>query len=148
MFGTLRRFWLSRIKRPPPLSRPEPSLPLGLSREQLEHLQALTETIPYKHYLVALERLYENNLAAILRGLPHEGYMFQCGVCFALEQIASLPTDLTLKARELDARHTAKSTDTASDGATIFANTPFWDAYQRLGRKPRQYGGPGVSLPG
>jgi len=64
--------------------------------------------------------------------------MFQCGVCFALEQIAALPGDLTLKLRELDARHTAKSPDTP-DARAVFANTPFWDAYQRLGA--RQYGG-------
>lgn len=143
----LKQFWRARIKpllqpkKPPP-----PSLPLGLTADQLEHIQALTESPAYKHYVTALASLYENNLAAILRGLPHEAYMFQCGVCFALEQIAKLPADLTFKQKELDARHSANApTDTGDAGAALFANTPYWDAYQRRG--PRQYGGAGISVP-
>ena len=151
MYETLKRFFQSRIRRLLPPSKPakEAALPLGLSRDQLSQIQDLTETIHYKHYLVAVERLYENNLAAMLRALPHDAYLFQCGVCYALEQIAALPGDLTLKLRELDARHTNAGTDTISaDAAAIFANTPFWDAYQRLGRKSRQYGSSGVPIPG
>lgn len=147
----LARFYQSRIKPwlPGKALPKEPQLPLGLSRDQLEQIQALTEGAPYKHYLGALERLYETNLAAILRGLPHEAYMFQCGVCFALEQIAKLPADLTAKGKELDARHNANtSPDTASDAsAALFANTPFWDAYQRLSAEHHRYGGAGVPLP-
>ena len=147
MFGTLRKFWLSRVKPKMPWNKgdqPEPPLPLDLSLDQLSQIQALTATTPYKHYLVAVERLYENNLAAILRGLPHEAYMFQCGVCFALEQIAKLPDDLTLKQRDLDARHTHDTPE--PDTASAFVNTPYWDAYQR--RTARKYGGAGVPLPG
>jgi hypothetical protein len=105
-------------------------------------------TIPYRSYLAAVERLYENNLGAMLRGLPHEAYLFQCGVCFALEQIVKLPDDLTTKARDLDARHPESSPDTAAtdSGATVFTNTPFWDAYQRLYPRARQYGGAGVPV--
>ena len=141
---TLRRFWRSRIKRPVPSNKaPEPSLPLGLSREHLEQIQALTETTHYKHYLGALEALYEQNVAAVLRPLSHDAYLFQCGVCFAIESIAALPGDLNLKARELDGRH---ATSSSPDPAAIFANTPFWDAYQR--RRAHQYGSAGVPLPG
>ena len=138
MRHVLSRFWRSRIK--PlllPSKKPEPQLPLGLTRDQLEQIQALTESPAYKHYLGSLERLYENNLAAILRSLPHDAYMFQCGVCFALEQIAKLPADLLVKGKELDARHTADTPD--PDASTVFVNTPFWDAYQR--RAARKYGG-------
>ena len=151
MFATLKRFFRSRIKRSSnsnrldSSSRPEASLPLGLSRDQLEQIQAWTQGPSYKHYSLAMERLYENNLQAILRGLTHDAYMFQCGVCFAIEQIAALPADLTLKLRELDARHTAAPDTT--DAAAVFANTPFWDAYQRLSARSRQYGGAGVPLP-
>jgi hypothetical protein len=121
---------------------------LGLSLDQLSQIQALTETTPYKHYLAAVERLYEANLGAMLRGLSHEAYLFQCGVCFALEQIAKLPTDLLTKASDLDARRPKSTADAdASDpGAATFVNTPFWDAYQRLHPRARQYGGPGVPL--
>ena len=122
---------------------------MGLSRDSLEQVQALTEMPAYRHYLGALERLYESNLGALVRGLPHDAYLFQCGVCFALEQIAKLPNDLTIKARDLDARHPPSSPDTAGDpGATVFANTPFWDAYQRLHPRARHYGGAGVPLSG
>jgi len=154
-YETLKRFFRSRIKRLLPLSRAqqdqqETGLVWGLSRDQLSQIQALVETTHYKHYLAAVEHLYEANLGAILRPLPHDAYLFQCGVCFALEQIAALPGDLTLKARELDARHTTSTTDTTSDAdaSAVFANTPFWDAYQRLGKRARQYGGPRVQVSG
>lgn len=84
----------------------------------------------------------------MLRGLPHDGYLFQCGVCFALEQVGRLPTDLNEKVKELDGRHTATTNGPTGDaGSAVFASTPFWDAYQRTARA-RQYGGAGVPLPG
>ena len=151
MFGTLKKFFRSRIRRNSNSSRPDSNgpamaapLPLGLSRDQLEQIQALTQQASYKHYSAALEHLYENNLQAMLRGLAHDAYLFQCGVCFAIEQIAALPADLTLKLRETDARHTADATQSDADAGAIFANTPFWDAYQR---RARRYGSPGISLP-
>src|SRR5260221_6523684 len=150
MLKILRAYFRSRIKRLLPPSKPdkEAALPLGLSRDQLSQIQGLTEMIPYKHYLVGVERLYENNLAAILRGLPHEAHMVQCGVCLALEPIAALPGDLTLKLRELDARHSASAQpESDADADAIFANTPFWDAYLRLGKPSTQYRSSGVSLP-
>lgn len=146
MIDSLTKFWRARIKPLLVSSKPEPSLPLGLSREQLEQIQALTETVPYKHFVTTLGHLYENNLAAILRGLPHDAYMFQCGVCFALEQIAKLPADLTAKAEELNARHTARSPDTTADASAAFVNTPFWDTYQRLGKRTPKYGGAGIPI--
>ena len=146
MFGIPKNFWRSRTKRLPTPSKPEPSLPLGLNRDQLEAIRELTGTIHFKHYSAALEALYENNLSAMLRALPHDAYLFQCGVCFALEQIAKLPDDLTLKLRELDARHTDNA-DAAPDSSTVFANSPFWDAYQRLNPSARQYRSTGVRVP-
>lgn len=150
MLDALREFFRERIKPFVPSGKPpEPQLPLGLSRDHLEQIQSLTDTPGYKHYVGALESLYKNNLGAILRGLPHDAYMFQCGVCFALEQIAKLPADLTAKEKELDARHTARSTDISdADASAVHINTPFWDAYQRLSAKHHRYGGPGVPLSG
>ena len=147
MFETLRRLYRSRIRRQLPSSKPPNSnnwQVLGLNREQVEALLSLTGETRFKHYSEALEGLYENNLTAILRGLSVEAYHFQCGVCFALEQIAALPADLTLKLRELDARHTVQPD---ADPAAVFANTPFYDAYQRLGKRSQRYGGTGVPLP-
>ena len=135
-------------RQQPPSKLDSSNLPLGLSREQVEQIQVLTELIPYKHYSAALERLYENNIAAILRPSSHDAYLFQCGVCFALEQIAALPGDLTLKLREQDARHTHSTPEPDTDASAVFANSPYWDAYQRLGRSARKYGGTGVPLPG
>ena len=135
-----------RTERPDPQRpKPSPDTPLGLSRDQLDAIAELTDSLGYEHYLKAVERLYENQVSALLRPLAHDAYLFQCGVCYALEQVASLPQDLTLKLREHDAQHTAKSLD-ADPGAAVFANTPFWDAYRARG--PRQYGGAGVPLPG
>lgn len=142
---TLKNFWRSRIKRSPPpaKARPEAELPLGLSRDQLESLLGLTAMPAFKHYSAALERLYETNLAALLRGLPHDGYLFQCGVCTAIEQIARLPADLSEKVKALDARPHAQPD--ADLGALVFANSPFWDAYRR---RAGGHGGPGIPLPG
>jgi hypothetical protein len=149
MLETLKNLFRSRVKTRQPSSKPANSkqLPLGVSRDSLEQIQALTELTPYKHYLEALEALYENNVSAMLRGLSFEAYHFQCGVCFALEQIATLPEQLTNKARELDARHTAASPDTDLTSVP-FLNSPFWDAYQRLGKRSSQYGGAGIPIPG
>lgn len=149
MFETLKNLFRSRVKTRQPSSKPANSkqLPLGVSRDSLEQIQALTETTHYKHYSAALEALYEVNVAAMLRGLSHDAYMFQCGVCFALEQVATLPEQLTLKLRELDARHTA-SPDSADTSSVPFLNSPFWDAYQRLGKRSSQYGGTGLPLSG
>lgn len=144
MFATLKRFYHSRIKRSPTPKPPAPSLPLGLSRDQLEAIQALTEAIPYKHYSVALERLYEQCLAALLRPGDHDQTTFYRAGCFWIEQIATLPHDLTLKLRELDDH--ARKPGTVPDSSAAFASSVWWDAYQRLG-KPRQYGGAGVRVP-
>lgn len=148
-FEILKRFFQSRVKRLSPPSKPgskQDSLPLGLSRDQLAGIQALTEETPYKHYLAALERVYENHVSAMLRGLTHDAYLFQCGVCFALEQIARLPDDLTNKTRELDGRHTADTTTTANNGgAATFTSTTWWDEYQR---RARRYDSSGVPIPG
>ena len=149
MFGIPKLLSRLRIRTQPKSSKPDKPLPLGLSRDQLEAIQDLTAETHYKHYLAALEALYEINVSAMLRMLPHDAYLFQCGVCFALEQVAALPGDLTLKLRETDARHTAATESILADtGERAFVNTPFWDAYQRLGRQPRKYGGPGVPVPG
>ena len=144
----LRSLWRSRLRRSRPSSKPDSSnLPLGLSKDQVEAIRELTGMVQWKPYSEALERLYELNVATMLRGLSHEGYLFQCGACYALEQIGSLPADLTNKARELDARHTAEP-EPADPGAAIFANTPFWDAYQRLGKRAPRFDSTGVPIPG
>ena len=149
LLNTISKLFQSRIRRhQTPSKQDSNSLPLGLSRDQLDQIQALTEIPAYRHYLAALGHLYENNLAAMLRGLTHDAYLFQCGACYALEQIARLPGDLTDKTRELDARHTAATSPADTDAASvIFANTPFWDAYQRFGRRANRFDSAGVPLP-
>jgi hypothetical protein len=136
MYETLRKFFRSRTKRrlaPSPRQDSQAPLPLDLTRDQVESLGALQANPAYKHYSEALERLYEQNLAALLRGMEHDAYLFQCGVCYALEQIAKLPHDLLDKVRELDARRT-DATDFDS-GSAIFPNTPFYDAWRARSRR-------------
>lgn len=154
MFSNLRKFFRSRTKpqqrQPVRLDSSAVVMPLGLDPDQLAQIKELLTLPSYKHYLTALEKLYENNLGAMLRGLPHDGYLFQCGVCFALEAVARLPQDLIEKEKELNARHDQREhTDAAASAAerAAFVNTPFWDAYQRLGSRSHIYGGAGVPLP-
>lgn len=106
------------------------------------------ETVAYKHYSAALERLYEQCLTALLRPSDHEQTTFYRAGCFWVEQLAKLPHTLSERLRELDARHTADSANTTDTAGALFANTPFWDAYQRLGKRAPRFDSAGVPLSG
>ena len=137
MSGTPKKSSRLRTRRSPP---PAPGLLLGLNREQMDSLLGVTELPGWTHYSAALEHLYDLNLGGLLRALPHDQYLFQCGVCYALEQIAKLPADLSEKVKAEDARQSARKSNGAAPGAALFANTPFWDAWQRTAGRA---GGPG-----
>jgi hypothetical protein len=145
----LRNYFRLRLKRlAPPSSKPTPVLPLGLSDNQVEAIRALADLPSYRHYSVAMEALYHQCLSALLRPQAHDETTFYRAGCFWIEQILRLPEDLNEKAKELHARDTAGAEPDPGPSASLYANTPFWDAYQRLFTKPRQYGGPGISVPG
>ena len=118
----LRRFVHARVQRAKPSQGP-----LGLTPEQLEHLDHLRSTPAWRHYTQALEGLYQQQLAALLRPLGHDAYLFQCGVVFALERAATIVDDL-LSARDHHAQRTQHHYE--SDVRAVLSS-PFWDAYQR-----------------
>ena len=128
---TLRKFFRLRTKpvTPPSSKERSPLLPLGLSEDQARALAAMGSIPQWRHFSQVLERVYEQQLSALLRGMDHEAYLFQCGVCYALERVARLPQDLNDKVRELDARR--EEPDHTPAGDAIFPNTPYWDAWRR-----------------
>lgn len=110
------------------------TLPLGLSEDQARALAGLASTPAWRHFSAVLEKVYEQQLAALLRGMEHDAYLFQCGVCYGLERVAKLPQEITDKVRELDGRKEAAGATEGRAGDAIFANTPFWDAWRRTSR--------------
>ena len=146
---TLKRFFQSRTKPPSKPASP-PAYPLGLSAQQLQALEALTADLRWPHYSAALDRLFEQQAGALFRPLAHDGYLFQCGVAYALQRVIDLPTELSTYAREY-ARHTADAkrhadsrTPAASAGERTFAGTLWWDAYRNGNPVPERPERPGV----
>jgi len=118
----LRRFVHARVQRAKPSQGP-----LGLTPEQLEHLDHLRSTPAWRHYTQALEGLYQQQLAALLRPLGHDAYLFQCGVVFALERAATVVDDL-LSARD---HHAKRAKPEQQPDVRAVLSSPFWHAYQR-----------------
>ena len=122
----LRRFTQARLGR----SKPDPG-PLGLTPEQLAHLDHLRSTPAWRHYRQAVEGLYQQQLAALVRPLGHDAYLFQCGVVFALERAATIVDDL-LSARD---HHAQRTQHHHEPDVRAVLSSPFWDAYQRTRTK-------------
>ena len=101
--------------------------PLGLSPPDLEALDHLRSTPAWRHYSQAMEAVYNQQLSALIRPLAHDGYLFQCGVVFALERAATLVDDLLI-ARDNHARVQPKQ---PSPDARAFLGTPWWNDYTR-----------------
>ena len=125
--GILRTFSRWRTQRP----APEATVPLGLSPEDLQALEHLRSTPAWQRYSQALTAVYNQQLGTLLRPLPHDGYLFQCGVLFALERAATIVDDL-LTARD---RHVRVHRDQPDPDARAFTNSPWWDAYRALARR-------------
>src|SRR5438105_4501109 len=122
LLDLLRRFARARLQR----AKPNPG-PLGLSPEQLDHLDHLRSTTAWRHYRQAVEELYQQQLAALVRPLGHDAYLFQCGVVFALERAATVVDDL-LSARD---HHAKRAKPEQQPDVRAVLSSPFWHAYQR-----------------
>lgn len=139
MFATPKKLFRSLTQRlKQRFSRASSSKPsavewLGLNLEQATQVVGLPQMPAYRHYSAALEHLYDTQLRQMLRPMAHDAYLFQCGVLYAIEAIAALPYDLNLKLEEWNARTNGKPVEPAGD--SIFTNTPFYDAYRRLGAR-------------
>lgn len=92
----------------------------------------LTPTWP--HYSAVLEAVYEQQARKFLGALPHDQYLFQCGVLFAIEQVMRAPEAIIdavkLHKDMADARERA-SAEQERRTANAFLNTPWWDQYIR-----------------
>ena len=136
--------WLTRLlnrlskqasssNKPPPSEVDSPvQYPLGLDKQHLEALAALTSSPNWRSYSEALERLFEQQATALLSPLAHDAYLFQAGVIYAMQRIAALPTELVQKGRELDARRTEQRSRRVNDAALATLNTPFYAEWKRL----------------
>ena len=110
------------------------ALPLGLEVAEVAALRQLLQSPQYLHYLAVLERVLGTQLDALLSALPHDRYLFQCGVVYATRRLIELPHDILAKVTELEAHANARDRAAANardaQGAA-FLNTPWWDAYVR-----------------
>ncbi len=109
---TLRQFFRSRVQQaqklvqrnPNPRTGPvaPPSYPLDLSRDQVESLRQLQSTPQWRTYTEALSRVYELEAGTLFRGIPHDRYLAQTGVCQGLEMALGLITKIDTQARSTD----------------------------------------------
>jgi hypothetical protein len=82
---------------------------------------------------VALEAVCEREAAQLATGLPHDRYLFQCGVLYALRRAYSLSNDIVTATNNLEEMTNARSRSAAvaeQRRANTFLNTPWWDGYQ------------------
>ena len=105
-----------------------PQAPLGLEVQEVAALRQLLQSPQYPHYLALLERVLLQNVEQLFRALPHDQYLFYCGVVFATRRLIELPTDILAKVTELEAhanaRHRATANARDAQGAA-FVNTRF-----------------------
>lgn len=130
MFGTLKRLCLRVRSRLPRHRRPsDPAWPLDLTEAQVEKVASLRDSPEGLALAEALDRLCQQQTETLAGALPHEKYLFQCGVAHAIRVCAALP-DLFTRYLE-DARDRAQHRKPAPDRGVTFLNTPFWDSHQR-----------------
>lgn len=127
MSGIWKRLCL-RVRSPRPPSSPQ--WPLGLTEAQVEAVARLRGTAEGKALLAALDALCQQQTETLAGALPHDKYLFQCGVAHAIRICAALP-ELFTRYLE-DARDRAQHRNqSAPDRGVTFLNTPFWDSHQR-----------------
>ena len=118
-----------------PEGSPEaPQAPLGLEVQEVAALRQLLQSPQYPHYLALLERVLCTQLERLVSALPHDQYLFQCGVVYATRRLIELPDQITAKVTELEAHANARerAANNARDArGAAFLNTPWWDAYVR-----------------
>ena len=93
----------------------------------------MISTPNWRHYSAVLERVFDQQATTLFRALPHDQYLFQAGVCYALERLSSLPQELLTHAQEI-ATHASKHTDGGSErerADRVFLSTPWWTDYSR-----------------
>jgi len=135
--ASLLKQWRLRQTRSPRSSAAgaqPPQAPLGLEVQEVAALRQLLQSPQYPHYLALLERVLCTQLERLVSALPHDQYLFQCGVVYATRRLIELPDQITAKVTELEAHANARNraANNARDArGAAFLNTPWWDAYVR-----------------
>ena len=125
----LLRRWQGKHRNPK-----DPLAPLGLDSQQVEALRHLRQSPHWLHYKQLLETVTLNNVEQLLLALPHERYLFQCGVVFACRRLMELPDQILAKVTELEDHKNARDRINANvedARGDIFLNTPWYDSYVR-----------------
>lgn len=131
--ASLRKRWQAARHRAPQDSQAK-QYPLGLDPQAVQALRLLVQSPQYPNYLALLEQVTLNNVEQLCRALPHDQYLFYCGVVFACRRLMELPHEVLAKVTEMEdhanARERAAHNARDAVGAA-FLNTPWWDSYVR-----------------
>ena len=116
-----------------PAGNPE-GYPLGLEAQEVQALRHLLQSPQWPSYSALLERATLANVERLLTALPHDEYLFYCGVVYACRRVSDLPELVLAKASQLEehrnARERASAAEPGAEGAS-FLNTPWWDSFVR-----------------
>ena len=109
-----------------------PQSPLGLLPDQIQGLRDLQQVPQWADYQSALETVFQRESERLTRALPHDEYLFQCGVVQTLRSIAVLPDTILNHEKELHDRTAERERSVRSDAnPATFANTPYYDLWKR-----------------
>ena len=131
---SLLKRWQRNLHSAPRSKDSPEGRPLGLEVQQVEALRRLRQSPHWPHYQALLETVTLNNVEVLLRSLPHEQYLFYCGVVFACRRLMELPDAILAKVTELEDHANVRNridADFQRARADTFLNTPWWDDYVR-----------------
>ena len=131
MFGIPKKSWwtLLRPRRPPPAPAPASLYTLGLSREQVEMLRALTSQPGWPVYLQVLERVFEPVARRLVNDLAPSEFQFVRGYLESLRVLSEVCNDVLTKTEEVDdLTNRRESQRIAADTARSdrFRNSRYW----------------------
>ena len=119
----------------------------------MEGLRHLVQSPLYHNYSGLLERITWQQVEQLTKALPHDQYLFQCGVVFACRRLTELPHEILAKVTELEnhanARARAAADAQGAQGAA-FLNTPWYESWleDRLRASRADNGGPDLNALG
>ena len=134
--GILKSFsrWATSLRMKWRRPKPTGTGPLGLAEQDLDQLRHLVQSPQWAHYSDLVDRVTISSIEHLCTGLPHDQYLFYCGVIYACRRLNELPDTVLAKAKELkehvDVRNRISAESEASRADT-FRNTPYWDSFVR-----------------
>jgi hypothetical protein len=91
----------------------------------------LRQAPAYQALLGLQERVFDQQARILFTALPHDKYLFQCGVVFAIQRLIELPDEIIATVtKSEDHAHARDTSETdRSDGNTAYLNTPWADLW-------------------